>query len=395
MVERNKGDDMEATNKVKVPHSHDELRNQSSADDKKVPQLKNYSLNNEIHKKEIFLPIIEVRNLLGITDRAIRKNCKNNKYQYYIDKSPNKKGGETYYISLSSLPVDAQEKYWESLAREDLKEAEKKAGDDPIANRIIAKHKLENEIEESKTIVDTLPEKAEKSIIIKAIESDKVKTKLEIIKEAIAVPAGWKVKEWQTAVAVKHKITYSTLRRWIEKMDKGGVALLVHQNTAKEKIFRWSQEGIEALRGLYLKRAHRKMSKKQIYKLLKEDASRKGYVIGSYSSALTYLRQFEKENDLLLKYRDQGIRGLDNHLPPIRRKYEDLDPFEIIVGDQHRFDFWVVDEETGKRFRPEWVRLSGWESKYLVWQKLPTLTMAVPKQANIFLKKRHLWTLSG
>jgi len=35
------------------------------------------------------------------------------------------------------------------------------------------------------------------------------------------------------------------------------------------------------------------------------------------------------------------------------RSYADLAPFEIIVGDQHRFDFWVTDEDTGEVFRPE------------------------------------------
>lgn len=40
-------------------------------------------------------------------------------------------------------------------------------------------------------------------------------------------------------------------------------------------------------------------------------------------------------------------------IPPILRTYSDLDPGEILVGDQHRFDFWVVDEETGELFRPE------------------------------------------
>lgn len=48
-----------------------------------------------------------------------------------------------------------------------------------------------------------------------------------------------------------------------------------------------------------------------------------------------------------------GLRALDNLLPPVVRDYSDLAPFEILVGDQHRFDFWVMDEETGEVFRPE------------------------------------------
>lgn len=353
-MERNKGDDMEATNKVKVPHSHDELRNQSSADDKKVPQLKNYSLNNEIHKKEIFLCIFEVRNLLGITDRAIRKNCKNNKYQYYIDKSPNKKGGETYYISLSSLPVEAQEKYWESLVKLNMEEAKRKGWGNEIAERVIRNYEIKSQVSDkivSEQVKSASPEV--KKVAFRAINDKKVAEKKKIIEEAMDVPSGWKVKKWQMMVAHKYGVHYATLRRWIERVERAGVMGLVHKSTGKDRMITWSEEGLNALRGFFLKRENRKMSKKQIYVFLKADAEKKGYKIGSYSSALAYLRELEQEESKLIEYRDKGTRGLDNAISPIRRCYGDLEPFQIVVGDQHRFDFWVVDEYSGKIFRPE------------------------------------------
>jgi putative transposase len=55
-----------------------------------------------------FLSINEARNLLGITDRAIRKNCNSGKYEVRQVKG---NGGMRYEIALNSLPKEAQDRY--------------------------------------------------------------------------------------------------------------------------------------------------------------------------------------------------------------------------------------------------------------------------------------------
>lgn len=81
------------------------------------------------------------------------------------------------------------------------------------------------------------------------------------------------------------------------------------------------------------------------------EAQRRGWRIGTYVSAVWWYEK--KVTPAMRALRDGGMRALDNILPPILRNYSDLAPFEMLVGDQHKFDFWVVDDDTGTVFRPE------------------------------------------
>lgn len=325
---------------------------------------KNIKINNKLSENFVFLTKKDTANLLEISVRAVEKAIKSNKYQTVIGNNPGKGPKKITYIVLSSLPEDAQRRYWESLARLNLKEAEAKAelAADKIGCQVVQKVKFEMQIlvqrdELTKSVAEV------SAAADKIMKNDKVTKKIEAIREALDIPAGIKTKEWQSAIANKYGITYSTLRRWIEKHEKVGMVGLAHGNSFKEGlVVKWSDTGLKTLRGLFLKRENRKMSKKQIYALLAADAEKKGYEIGGYSSALGILKKLEEELNPLVVYRDQGIRGLDNKLAPVVRNYHDLRPFQILVGDQHRFDFWVVDEDTGKVFRPE-----GY-----VWQDLNT-----------------------
>jgi putative transposase len=53
---------------------------------------------------------------------------------------------------------------------------------------------------------------------------------------------------------------------------------------------------------------------------------------------------------MLLAYASGGRRALDN-IFYIARDLGALDPFQVVVGDQHEFDFWVLHE--GKYIRPQ------------------------------------------
>ncbi len=206
--------------------------------------------------------------------------------------------------------------------------------------------------------------------------NEDVARKEMIIQEALNVPVHYKKSAWIDLLAIKHDLNRATIYKWIKKRQKAGLAGLKHSRSTKDKSIAWTPDALEYWIGLVLKREHRKFSKKDLYRVLQEEARQHGWRIGSYPNALYWLDK--RVTPQLLALQKGGIRALDNLLPPISRKYFDLRPFEILVGDQHRFDFWVRDDVTGQVFRPE---------GYL-WQDLRTRLFyggALDKKYNSYL----------
>lgn len=173
----------------------------------------------------------------------------------------------------------------------------------------------------------------------------------QIVREAEQVPDGWQNKAWKQAVAHKHGVHIATLYDWVGKFRRGGLEALAHRKKNRGQPKKWHPEAIDFGVGLALRRSNRKLTQKEIYNALATEAIKKNWAIGCYRSFTEHLRR--RLNPQLLALRDGGRRGLDNVLPPILRSYADLEPFEIIVGDQHRHDCWVRDDSTGQPFRPE------------------------------------------
>jgi putative transposase len=185
------------------------------------------------------------------------------------------------------------------------------------------------------------------------IRDPRVGRLVRIVQEAQRVPLTWAhgKRKWVEAVAVKHDTTPSSVYRWLNDYEKKGLAGLKHTKSTRKQPKIWDDEAMDWWIGLCLKKEHRRVDKKQLYNILIEEASKRGWSVGSYSSALWWHKR--KVSPQLLALQRGGVRALDNTLPPILRDYSDLQPFQILVGDQHKFDFWVVDEETGLVFRPE------------------------------------------
>jgi len=173
----------------------------------------------------------------------------------------------------------------------------------------------------------------------------------KILQEATQIPKGWKKRKWIEAVAVKHDTSFQTIYRRIKAYDRKGLAGLKHTKSNRDLPKAWTTEAIDFWVGLCIKREHRKIAKDALYGMLTVEAAKRGWDIGGYESALWWHRK--RVTPQLLALQRGGLRALDNTLPPVIRDYSDLAPFEILVGDQHRFDFWVTDEETGEVFRPE------------------------------------------
>jgi len=197
-----------------------------------------------------------------------------------------------------------------------------------------------------------------------------------IVQEAMGTPPEWKRRAWIEDVAGRRHTTASTIYRKIQKYEKKGLAGLKHTKGNRRQPKAWTPEAVDYWIGLCIKKEHRKIAKDALYAILAQEAATRGWRIGRYESALWWGKK--RITPQLLALQRGGVRALDNTLPPVVRSYADLAPFEILVGDQHRFDFWVTDEDTGEVFRPE-----GY-----FWQDLRTRAFygaAIAKKYDSFL----------
>jgi len=198
------------------------------------------------------------------------------------------------------------------------------------------------------------------------LRNPRIRTILRILREVDDMPRNWSKgrRKWIESVAVRNDVTWQAIYRWMKKYEKAGIAGLRHTKAGADEARVWTPEALDWWIGLCLKKEHRKIDMKDLYEdCLVIEAHRRGWQIGGEASARWWYNK--KVTPLLLAYQKGGLRSLDNMLPPVLRDYSDLAPFEMLVGDQHRFDFWVVDDETGEVFRPE----------CYMWQDLRTRTI--------------------
>ena len=286
----------------------------------------------------------EIAEIQGQNRRTINKRASREGWKFQWQAS---RGGKRKVFDLADLPEDIQEAY---IARSDVG-PDLLPGLSPGA-AMAAVRKMTAGPGLSLSSAERARWRAERAIGPAVLEDKRVMKIGRILQEVEAVPAGWARRTWIEAVALKHHTTYQTIYKWIRKYKETGLAGLVHTKTQISRGTAWDDAALEWWIGLCLKHEHTQISRKHLYyNVLIVEANRRGWRIGGERSALAWAKR--RLTPQLAALQKRGPRGLDNMLPPVRRSYADLRPFQIIVGDQHRFDFWVTDDDTGELFRPE------------------------------------------
>jgi len=190
--------------------------------------------------------------------------------------------------------------------------------------------------------------------------SEDVGRKTRITLDALNVPSGYKKSKWLQEVADSHGVDRSTVYRYLEKYKEGKSQALRHTKSTKGRAIAWTPEALRRWQGLALKREHRHISLKSLYRILVNEANEKGWKTGGYSNACKKISEYVTPQ--LLALQKGGARELDNSLPPVLRSYADLQPFECLCGDQHKLDHWSLDPRTGEVIRLE----------IFIWQDLRT-----------------------
>ena len=293
--------------------------------------------NFEIKEAEIWLPRRFVEYLLGVSHSAIKKACRKGKYK---TREARIRGGTAYLIALSSLPESAQKKFIQLQPEETLKQLPQEA-----IEKLSASAKTEFALR-------TAPKQ---EIDPRIFFNKKAKQKLARLVPALEtalknqnLPFGEKTKLIQR-LAQEVGINKQNFYRYLKLYREGGVMALVSQR--KRGLTQWDAEAVRFLQGVYLKglKEAGEMTVRRAYSILKEEAKKRGWKIGSERSAYAHIKAI---HPLFIKYAKGGTRALSN-VYYLARRYDDLHPFEIIVGDQHRFDFFVQCPETGRIFRQE------------------------------------------
>ena len=145
----------------------------------------------------------------------------------------------------------------------------------------------------------------------------------------------------------EHGVSVSSVKRYVAYIKLNGYQ---PKEKSPRPLAAWDAEALEFFKRLYLmaNRDAGRCTVRNAYRQTAKIAAQKGWRVGCEQSAYVHAREIHPAFKLYVK---GGRRALDN-LFYIARDLASLRPFQIIVGDQHRFDFWVIDND-GVYFRPE------------------------------------------
>lgn len=148
-------------------------------------------------------------------------------------------------------------------------------------------------------------------------------------------------------IAKEFGLSVSTVQRYIKKIESGAV----FDNASKKQgrhIYAWDDEALSFFTNFILVAIAQVggCTVRNAYNCTKNEAKRQGWSIGSEQSAYVHAKNISPAMLMLAK---GGQRALDNMFY-ISRDLSKLKPFQLIVGDQHIFDFWCLNPNaTGKK----------------------------------------------
>jgi len=176
----------------------------------------------------------------------------------------------------------------------------------------------------------------------------KQKKRMLIAQRIKARPADISKTAWVKSVASYFGISQSTVRRIEAEIKDFGV---VGKPRTKSTSRSWSPEAVAYLKGYWVQAIKEvgECSKTTAWKALQIEAKNQGWSFGSRSAAFNLLGEVDH---LMIAYARGGNRALDNYFY-ISRDANALQPMQIVIGDQHIFDWWIVDYESGIIRRPE------------------------------------------
>ena len=266
----------------------------------------------------------EAAKLCGISDRAIRKNAKNGKYEIKQEEGCGR-GGKILKINVMSLPSDAQIRYW------------KRENSD---SGIIRKH-----------TIDKFSSRAREEAVVKKKMVEKADQIIEELKDKVG-----KTKALEHAVevieAMHPDMPFSTgsYYNWSKKLREEGITGLMDERSLdhKEKGDKKhpptvNEEAWKFFLNLYLSQKQRSVA--YCHRVTKTMAKQEGW--GKIPTVRSFRRYVKKYVDPATRVAlREGEKALKDKIEPyLERDIAGLESNEIFVCDHSQCDFFVLDEE--------------------------------------------------
>jgi hypothetical protein len=172
---------------------------------------------------------------------------------------------------------------------------------------------------------------------------------MKAITEARLVPHAFGRTRKLKAIAEKYKISFSTLKRALARVEKGEPIFKERKPQGyvlpglEIETRAWDPEAARIAAQAILGNKRNHVEKLALYEQVKAKAGALNLRIGGYRS---FLNIAWKINPAIKIYRDQGVRGLREEIvPAIQRDFTAYRPMECLVGDQHKADYYAVTRD--------------------------------------------------
>lgn len=204
---------------------------------------------------------------------------------------------------------------------------------------------------------------------------DKAAQRLRVLQRAGSKPQGISKGDWYRQIAAEEDISVPTIYRWAKERSRGKVTsdrapieVAISAAAGPLKVGVTSRSfAPQALEfGLSILVQNPRMEVKRAYAEMAVEAERQGWEIGSLAS---FYRKWGQLPDAIKILSHSGRRGLEAQIKPaIGRDLTKYQVYEILVGDQHIFDYTVLDDQ-GEPIRPEMFCWGDIRSRYIsgIW----------------------------
>lgn len=296
----------------------------------------------------MWLTVAQLANIRNISERAVRKAITAGRYSSarYDDTSRGGAGGKAWRISAYDPAIP------DSVRRE--------LGIETRAAQI------QQQIAQEAKRMNIEPER---------IQDEATAQRLRVMKLANARPNGMNMRDWLNEVSKIENVSVPTIYRWLKDAKRGKivsdrapvpVALEASSGPIRIQVKSrsFTPQAMEYGIALLMNNPH--MDTKTAYLELAAKAEKNGWDIGSMPSFYRAISQLPPVARILTQ---RGRRGLEAVVkPPIYRDITKYEVYEELVGDQHIFDYTVLDDDN-EPIRPEMFVWGDTRSRYLtgVW----------------------------
>ena len=289
----------------------------------------------------MWLTVAQLAGLLNISKQATQKALQNGKYALVRQVDGQRaRGGKVWEISAHDPAIPAE-----------------------------IRQQLGIEATKQELLQKTLKE-AERMSITSETLHDKTAQRLRVLRLVSEKPDGIITRDWYKKIASDEGISSATIYRWIAEADRGKiasdrapipVAIAAQSGPIKVEVKSRSFAPQALEYGLSLLIRNPMMDISRAFSELTVEAAVKGWELGSIGSFYRAVNQLPEFVSVLAS---SGRRGAEAIIKPaMRRDMDFVNVYDILIGDQHIFDYTVFDDD-GAPIRPQMFAWVDSKSRY-------------------------------